>query len=102
MNDSQVVEMTRASNQIFGSGTKGQRFESSRAYLKGRFQVAFFLLVRSRLLHKRSFKNRGQKLPSGAKLVKCVLHELCRPNNVIPITVVVVLVCRGHAFVRKL
>ena len=47
MDDSQVVEMTRASNQIFGSGTKGQRFESSRAYSKGCCQVAFFLLVGS-------------------------------------------------------
>jgi hypothetical protein len=31
-----VVEKTGAPTVIYGSGTKGQRFESSRAYLEGR------------------------------------------------------------------
>jgi hypothetical protein len=42
MDDSQVVEMTRASNQIFGSGTKGRVFESHRAYFKGHFSSGLF------------------------------------------------------------
>ena len=54
MDDSQLVEMTRASNQNFGSGTKGQRFESSRAYFQGCCKAAFSLSLPSFRLHLKS------------------------------------------------
>src|SRR5437870_3208830 len=58
------------------------------------FGTEFFINLRTKI--------RGQKLRSGAKLVKRLLHELRRANNVIPVTVVIVFVRGYHALVRKL